>query len=287
MQANRQIDADWSAAGELVAFPAPGRRRTRMLDGFYRPAPAQNAPLVLFVHGMGSNFYRSGLKKAFLEAAPALRLAILSFNNRGAERGTEDEKFRTCLADLDAAAAYARRRGHRKLVLVGHSTGCQKIAYWQARRQRSAVAGLVLLAPADDYAVNRRDLGRRFESKVAWARKRVAAGRGDAPIAGLYERFAAERFLSLADERAVEANVFRYAGALTQFRRVKCPVLAVFGEREEFAVLPPAEMLAILRRRTKSRDFDDWLIPGADHGFHGCEAELALAVCQWAREIAT
>ena len=145
MQANRQIDADWSAAGELVAFPAPGRRRTRMLDGFYRPAPARNAPLVLFVHGMGSNFYRSGLKKAFLEAAPALRLAILSFNNRGAERGTEDDKFRACLADLDAAAAYARRRGHRKLVLVGHSTGCQKIAYWQARRQRSAVAGLVLL----------------------------------------------------------------------------------------------------------------------------------------------
>ena len=287
MQANRQIDADWSAAGELVAFPAPGRRRTRMLDGFYRPAPARNAPLVLFVHGMGSNFYRSGLKKAFLEAAPALRLAILSFNNRGAERGTEDEKFRTCLADLDAAAAYARRRGHRKLVLVGHSTGCQKIAYWQARRQRSAVAGLVLLAPADDYAVNRRDLGRRFESKVAWARKMVAAGRGDAPVAGLYERFAAERFLSLADERAVEANVFRYAGALTQFRRVKCPVLAVFGEREEFAVLPPAEMLAILRRRTKSRDFDDWLVPGVDHGFHGCEAELALSVCQWAREIAT
>ena len=287
MQANRQIDADWSAAGELVAFPAPGRRRTRMLDGFYRPASARNAPLVLFVHGMGSNFYRSGLKKAFLEAAPALRLAILSFNNRGAERGTEDEKFRACLADLDAAEAYARRRGHRKLVLVGHSTGCQKIAYWQARRQRSAVAGLVLLAPADDYAVNRRDLGRRFESKVAWARKMVAAGRGDATIAGLYERFAAERFLSLADARAVEANVFRYAGALTQFRRVKCPVLAVFGEREEFAVLPPAEMLAILRRRTKSRDFDDWLIPGADHGFHGCEAELALAVCQWAREIAT
>ena len=287
MQANRQIDADWSVAGELVAFPAPGRRRTRMLDGFYRPAPARNAPLVLFVHGMGSNFYRSGLKKAFLEAAPALRLAILAFNNRGAERGTEDEKFRTCLADLDAAAAYARRRGHRKLVLVGHSTGCQKIAYWQARRQHSAVAGLVLLAPADDYAVNRRDLGRRFESKVAWARKMVAAGRGDAPLAGLYERFAAERFLSLADERAVEANVFRYAGALTQFRRVKCPVLAVFGEREEFAVLPPAEMLAILRRRTKSRDFDDWLIPGADHGFLGCEAELALSVCQWAREIAT
>ena len=287
MQGNRQAKTDWAVAGALVAFPAAGGRKDRMLDGFYRPAPKKNMPLLVFVHGMGSNFYRSALKKAFLEAAPALGLGILAFNNRGAERGTENENFRTCLSDLDAAAEFARRHGHRKMIFVGHSTGCQKIAYWQAQRRHPAVAGLVLLAPADDYAATRRDLGKRFEKKVAWARKKMAAGQGDAPVTGLYERFTAERFLSLADVKRVEANVFRYAGALTQFRRVTCPVLAVFGENEEFAAIPPAEMLAILRRKTNSRDFDDWLIPGADHGFHGCEAELALTVCQWAREAAT
>ena len=287
MQGNRQAKTDWAVAGALVAFPAAGGRKARMLDGFYRPAPKKNLPLLVFVHGMGSNFYRSALKKAFLEAAPALGLGILSFNNRGAERGTEDENFRTCLSDLDAAAEFARRRGHRKLVFIGHSTGCQKIAYWQAQRRHPAVAGLVLLAPADDYAAMRRDLGTRFEKKVGWARKKVAAGQGDAPVTGLYERFTAKRFLGLADVKRVEANVFRYAGALTQFRRVTCPVLAVFGENEEFAAIPPAEMLAILRRKTNSRDFDDWLIPGADHGFHGCAAELALSVGQWAREAAT
>lgn len=287
MQGNQQAKTDWAVAGSLVAFPAAGGRRGRMLDGFFRPAPKTNAPLLVFVHGMGSNFYRSALKKAFLEAAPALGLGILSFNNRGAERGTEDEKFSTCVADLDAAAEFARGRGYRKLVFVGHSTGCQKIVVWQAKRRHPMVVGLVLLAPADDYAMTQRDLGSRFEKKVAWAKKKVAAGKGAAPVTGLYERFTAERFLSVADKRAVEANVFRYAGALTQFRRVNCPLLAVFGEEEEFAAIPPAEMLAILRKKTQSHDFDDWLIPGADHSFHGCEAELALAVCGWAREAAT
>ena len=286
MQVKRKNVRDWAAEGWLVAFPAAGGRKMRMLDGFFRPAARKNAPMLIYVHGMGSNFYRSALKKAFMEAAPALGLGFLSFNNRGAERGTENERFHTCLHDLDAATAFARRQGYRKLVLVGHSTGCQKIAYWQARRMPSAVAGLVLLAPADDYAVTRRDLGRRFEKKVAWAHKMVACGRGDAPVTGLYERFTAQRFLSLADLHATEANVFRYAGALTHFRRVKCPVLAVFGEQEEFAAIPPQEMLAILRRKTKSRDFDDWLLPGANHSFKGCEAELALAVCHWAREAA-
>lgn len=278
---------DWSAEGALVAFPAAGGRSVRRLDGFVRLASKKNAPWLVFVHGMGSNFYRSALKKAFLEAAPALGLGILSFNNQGAERGTEDERFRACLADLDAAAEFARRQGVRKLVFAGHSTGCQKVAYWQARRRNPAVAGLVLLAPADDYAVMRRDLGRRFEAKVAWAKQQVAAGKGDALVTGLYERFTAARFLSVADVRATEANVFRYAGALTQFRRVTCPVLAVFGEDEEFAAIPPAEMLGILRKKTRSTDYDELLIPGANHSFKGGEAELAVAVCAWAREAAT
>ena len=278
---------DWAVEGALVAFPAAGGRAGRMLDGFYRPAPKKTAPLLVFVHGMGSNFYRSALKKAFLEAAPALGLGMLSFNNRGSGRGTEDEKFQACLPDLDAAGEFARRQGVRKLVFVGHSTGCQKVAYWQARRRNPAVAGLVLLAPADDYAMTQRDLGRRFEAKVAWAKKQVAAGKDEAQVTGLYERFTAARFLSVADVRATEANVFRYAGALTQFRRVTCPVLAVFGEDEEFAAIPPAEMLAILRKKTRSRDYDEWLIPGANHSFKGCEAELAMAVGAWAREAAT
>ncbi len=287
MQGNRQDKADWAVEGSLVAFPAAGERKTRMLDGFYRAAPEKGAPLMVWVHGMGSNFYRSALKKAFLEAAPVHGLGILSFNNRGAESGTEDEKFRTCLGDLDAAVDFARRQGHTKIVFVGHSTGCQKIVYGQAMKRYRSVAGLVLLAPADDYAVLMRDLGRRFDAKVAWARKQVADGKGHVGVTGLYERFTAERFLSLADARAVEANVFRYEGPLTQFRRVKCPVLAVFGEEEEFAAIPPAEMLERLRRKTSSADFDEILIPGTGHSFKECEESLARAVCEWAAEIVT
>jgi len=296
MQANRSIKrevfpalvTDWAVEGSLVAIPAAGsREKVRMLDGFYRPSAHKNAPLLVFMHGMGSNFYRSAMKKAFLETAPPLGLSILSYNNRGADRGTVDEKFQTCLPDLDAAAEFARRQGYRKIILVGHSTGCQKVVFWQAKRKHPAVAGIVLLAPADDYAMMQKDFGRRLEKKVAWARKKIAEGKGDSLISVAYEQFTATRFLSVADPRHAEASVFRYAGPLTQFKRVKCPILAVFGEEEEFAAIPPAEMLDVLRKKTASRDFDDWLIPGTGHSFKECETELAISVCEWAREAST
>ncbi|MDR0993942.1 MAG: alpha/beta fold hydrolase [Verrucomicrobiota bacterium] len=277
---------EWSVDGSLVALPADGPRgKARFLDGFFRPAPEAISPLLVFVHGMGSNFYRSALKKAFLDVAPAMGVSILSFNNRGAERGTEDERFETCLLDLDAVMSFARRHGYRQIVLIGHSTGCQKATFWQAKRQRREVKGVVLLAPTDDQATVQRDLGRRFEQKVAWAREQVALGKGDRLVAGLYERFTAARFLSVADPRRTEASLFRYAGPLTHFRRVRCPVLAIFGEKEEFAAIPPAQMLGILRRKTRSVDYDDWLIPATGHSFKGCEQELALVVCDWIREI--
>ena len=281
-----RLPAEWSAGGILVSFPAVEAAEThRFLDGFFIPGPNPRSPLIVFVHGMGSNFYKSTLKKAFLDVAPALGFAILSFNNRGAERGTEDEKFRTCLADLDAVVLFAKRHGFKQLVLVGHSTGCQKIVFWQAKRRCRMVKGLALLAPADDYNVLRRDLGCWFEAKVAWARKQKTEGRGDRLVPGLYERFTAERFLSVADPRREEANVFRYDGALTQFSRVKTPMMAVFGENEEFAVLNPSKMLDILTQKTKSTGFETRLIPETGHGFKQCEAAVAVTVCDWAREL--
>lgn len=274
--------ADWRCSGELVSFAtAPERDETvRRLDGFYRNAGAAS-PILFVVHGMGSDFYRSGLKKAFLDIAPAFGFSVLSFNNAGAGSGTENEDFRRTLPDLDAALAFARRRGHRQAVWVGHSTGCQKIAWWQERRAPRGPTALALLAPADDHAIVRAQLGRRFAARVEWARRQVAAGQPEAPVPGLYERFGARRFLSVADPRQTEAGLFRYDGPLTRFRRITCPVLAVFGAEEEFAPLPPSEMLAILARRTRSRHFESWLVPETGHGFHGCSEALAMAVSDW------
>lgn len=296
--------ADWAVAGELVSIPVvASARRHWHLDGFYRSAPAcslcadaaadgatgscescasAHPPLLVFVHGMGSNFYRSALKKAFLQAAPLAGLPILSVNNSGADAGTVDERFGDCIHDLDAIRDWALRHHHSSIVWIGHSTGCQKATYWQARRQDPATAAVVLLAPADDNAILERDLGpRRLAQKIEWAHRQIAAGRPEAVFEQGYERFSARRFLSVAEASRPEASVFRYAGRLAAFRKLRCPVLAAFGENEEFAAIPPREMLDRLAAVTRSDDFTDWLIPETGHSFREAEEALAVATCEW------
>ena len=272
--------SDHGIAGELVTLPAHGLKRP--LDGFWVRGSARSRTLLLFVHGMGGNFYRSVSKKEMFRQAPGRGIDVLSFNNRGAEKDVARERFADCVYDLDAAIAFGRARGYRRFILLGHSTGCQKITYYQVRRRHPPVAALVLAAIGDDYAIARRDLGRRYARVVARARRLVKTGRGDTILT---EKgcmgFSARRFLSVAEPRQVEARLFDFGGAMREFRSLTCPVLAVLPEREEYACQPVPDMARRLAGLTRSRKFKAVIIPRADHSFHGEERQTTRVILDW------
>lgn len=270
----------WS--GRLTALPVKRGGKTVWLDGFWRTGPRPAKTLLIFVHGMHSNFYRSRLKKELMSRCVRAGYDLFSFNNSGAEAQVLDERFEHCLSDIDAALSFGRARGYRRFILIGHSTGCQKITWYQARRADPQVIGLVLLAPGDDYAIARRDAGRSFARFVKRAQQLDADGKGDTPMPPLCMGFTARRYLSIADPTRTEAKIFNYEGALSHFRRVTCPILLLFGSAEEYACLPVETMHSILRRVTHSVHFEDHIIPGADHGFHGAEGPAVRRILKWA-----
>ena len=274
------MDRVSSIAGTLVAFPARGLRRP--LDGFWVRGARRADTLLLFVHGMGGNFYRSESKKEMMRQAPRAGIDVLSFNNRGYEKEVADEVFADCRHDLDAALAFGRAQGYRRFVLLGHSTGCQKIAYYQSLRKARDVAALVLAAIGDDYAIARRDLGGRYAHWMRVARRLVKSGRGHTILSGKgCLRFSARRFLSVADPRQIEARLFNLDGPMREFASIRTPMLAVLPEREEFACVPVQEMARRLRAGSRARPFDVEIVPRADHSFHGVEADATRRILLW------
>ena len=265
--------------GQLVAIPVPGTKVT--LDGFLTGSRARKRRLLLFVHGMGSNFYRSPLKKAFMLAAARTPFDVLSFNNRGSDENTADERFTDCLADIDAAIRFGRALGYRSFALAGHSTGCQKITYHHALRAREDVEALVLLGLGDDYAIVKRDLGRRLTAWVTRARRLVRSGRGDTRLPACCLGFSARRFLSIADRKELEARLFDLDGPMTHYGRIRTPMLAVFAGADEFATKPVTDMARVLREHSHSTRFESIIIPRVDHGFRGRQAHVARTVFNW------
>jgi pimeloyl-ACP methyl ester carboxylesterase len=288
LRKSERVTKQANISGFLVEVPIPGKRRRCRLDGFLVPG-AKNRPALIIVHGMHSNFYRARWKKALLEGCAEMGIGALSFNNRGVETYTNDERFRDCLADITAAVGLMRKKGYRHVVLVGHSTGCQKATYYQAVKKDPRVRGLVLLAIGDDLAIVRRDLGGAFSKWVRIAKRKVRAGRGSEPLGAPHiPPFSARRFLSIADPASVEARLFDFShgGPRGWFERLQCPVLCVLAGRDEYETTPPAQMIDQLRRRYHGARFDACIVRGADHGFHDREQTLARQVLKWVGALA-
>lgn len=269
--------------GTLVSLPLPGRK-ARSLDGFWTRGKRKNHTLLIFVHGMGSNFYKSTFKKTWMELGPNSGIDVFCFNNRGCEGNVADETFTDCVADIDAAMAFALREKYDRIFLLGHSTGCQKITYYQTRRNHPRVKGLILAALGDDVAIARRDLGRSYGRWLAKARDLLAHGKGDTKLPPKCLGFTARRFLSAVDPTRTEAMLFHLAGRMTLFSRLTLPIFAVFPEKEQYACIPVAEAADILAARTCSHDFTHAIIPGADHSFHGQEAACVKACIRWIKK---
>lgn len=116
---------------------------------------------IVHIHGKSGNFYENKFVKIMLEAYPSAGFNFLSFNNRGhssyveaykkgdiAYIGAAVETFEDCLLDLQAAEKFARTFSSR-VVMQGHSFGCEKIMYYS--RHVNPKLDLVLLSPCDGY----------------------------------------------------------------------------------------------------------------------------------------
>jgi predicted alpha/beta-fold hydrolase len=280
--------------GKLIRFPTTDKLE---LQGFLA-APRNSKRCILHVHGMTGSFYDSRLAWHIAKAAMRRGLAVFLLNTRGHDMvngmdtwnrkkygpiaGTDFERFEDCVTDIGAALAELKRLGFKDFVLSGHSTGCQKITYYQYRRKDRNVKGIALLAPASDYEIARKELGRKFSRVVAYAKRMVRDGKGNVQDKKIPQFFSAKRWLSIADLKNPEARLFDYDGKLSEFSRVTVPILAVFGSKEQHVYRPVERYLSTLGKRTRSLAYTPYIVKGGNHSFHGFEGNAAKVVVGWA-----
>ena len=281
--------------GRLVTFLATDRL---ILNGFLVEKRSFRSCIV-YVHGMAGNFYGGLLPKTLAERALKYRYSTFIVNTRGhdvlssgrfANRatkrvpiGTMVEKFEDSIKDLDGALGYLKSIGYTRFFLVGHSTGCQKILYYQYMRKRRDVKALALLAPDDDYNLNKKNLGNKWKATVSQARALSRTKKGREYNSGI--PFSPSRFMSIADLKRIEARLFNYEGSLVEFTSVHTPMYVVFGTKDEGAVRPVKEYVAMLWEKTSSSNYGSLIIRNARHSFSGYERIVSDSVIKWISSI--
>ena len=281
--------------GKLVFFPTEDNLKT---SGFLMPARGKD--VVLFVHGMGGNFYKDGFLKGARELVKR-GVAFFSFNTRGAEivkdfrdingehhmLGTAFEIFEDTVKDISAAITYLTHIGYENFHLLGHSTGCQKILFYQYSTQDERVKSLIHVSPAEDYEIWKNELGENFERVVAIAKDMLNKGEGNRIIIPLYERtgelWSARRFLSFADKSNMEARMFDYEN-LSIFSQIRTPTLIFLGKDDQYFLKDLEWYKEKLERSYNGKKIKIEIIPG-DHSFHGYEDILFHRIAEFIKDL--
>jgi pimeloyl-ACP methyl ester carboxylesterase len=274
------------------------------LAGLLYEPDRRSTRAAIFIHGMGGSFEprRTNLFAAsFVDA----RIAFFAFNNRGSylvrrlgpgTGGMAFERIRDCVLDIDGAIRELRRRGYRDIVLIGHSTGANKVAVYDHHKRRNFAKRYVLLGGGDDTGLAFDYLGeRRFRAALQRARDMIHARRGDElvpPSISSVQPISWRSFYDLANPDG-DYNVFPFLEAMRgirlsrkprfrHLRGIRKPTLAIWGEADEFCFGDVSGCVAALANAVgPTPNLELAIMKDADHGFIGKEAEVARMIIDW------
>ncbi len=270
-----------------------------LMSGLLSRSQKRNTTVILDVFGMTSNFFSSLRREELYRAAYRTKIDVFSAENRGIGSvfpftnkngkrifiGTANERFEDCLYDISGAIKILKSIGYKKIILLGHSTGCQKAVYYQYKTKDKSVKGIILLAPMDDYNLNRISLDKKLKKAISIAKIMVSKGKAHELTPTWISYYSAARFLSYALPNKAEAKIFNYDSTLKEFRSITRPVLVVIGSKEQNTTKSIKEYISILENATRSKHFSWAIIKGADHGFHSREKQLAEIIIKWADDL--
>ena len=264
---------------QLVSIPTD----TAPLEGaLHEPDSGPVTGAVLLFHGNTMNFY-VGAPRFLPPVLTRLGLACLAFNRRGHDilstrnsrlaEGGAFQSTREAIADNRIAAEWLKARGFEAPVVIGHSNG--GMLGVQHVIDYPQTPALVLLSTgrggrnAGSGGKEGLLAGDRMDELTAQAERKVKTGhrRELMFVPGWWYVISAESFLD---------RIATVPDTLALAPRIKCPVLAIRGDKEDADRYPAEEF-----QRRAGGPCEVEIVANCDHFYNGREDVVADIVASW------
>jgi len=201
------------------------------------------------------------------------------------------ERFSDCVLDIAAWIDTAKKLGHSRIVLFGHSLGGPKVLKYYSAHHPSEVSAVILGSPADMPGLVRKDEP-RFTERLTEAQDNLKSNQPQKLLSSQiwdWYHLSSQTFLDLFSENG-PADVFpvlRNPPDFPELASVTVPLLAFYGEYDDSHVLssPRADLDRIKARASGSPSISTTIISDANHNYEGREKELADVVLKWLKNL--
>ncbi len=252
------------------------------LEGAYWPSEASSEVGVVLVNGWSDWYVPSHTERSFLgkflrtigNIFPEKGIHAISVMQRGFH---SPEFFNDCVFDIQACIDFLKENGCKKIVIMGHSLGGAKTAYFAGTQNVPELKAIVLKSaiPAIHDGYTRADL-------LKTSREMIAKGEGELFFS---KKEGKETIVNYNPNMFVKNYEEGYQkNTLDIAAEITIPILSIAAEHEWdwFHTVT----LGIKEAAQKSPRVDTQIVKGApDHGYTGHETEVAEYILQWIREI--
>ncbi|MFC1600478.1 alpha/beta fold hydrolase [Patescibacteria group bacterium] len=265
---------------------------------------------VLFIHGMSGNFIENYFASVLGLWLSRSNLGFIYGHNRGYNHindiatsevekeggyktkriGAMYEIFDECILDIDACLNKCIQLGYKKIILMGHSLGCNKVIYYLSKKKPSNVVGVVLTSPPDMVGLAKKpEYLPNYSELYEEAKKNVDDGKPRRLLTSMiwdWYKLSSQTFLNLFTDGGLVDNlpVLRNPTKWKQLASVNVPILGIMGEYDDIAINDLKEDLDLIESKaTSCPSFTKKHIKKANHNYDSEEGDLAKVVLSWVK----
>ena len=194
------------------------------------------------------------------------------------------EIFEDSIYDVDLAIKVAKDRGYKRIILLGHSYGCNKIIYYYYKKHPN-ILGMVL-ASAPDMIGSHILAQKDYKDLLKEAKENVDNNEPDKLLHKKFEEYmyiSSGTYYDWFHENSDLDNlpVVRNNDAWQQFESINVPILTFSGSKEEDYYL---HLELLHEKATGCKNFEYKYIDGSNHLYNNKETEVGKVILDWIKK---
>lgn len=255
---------------------------------------------VIFIHGMCGTIIDNYFATVIGNTLSKNNIGFIYEHNRGhsiendlvrkdgtfVRQGCMYEIFEDSIYDIDLACNIAKKKGYKRIVLMGHSYGCNKVINYYYQNHPDLIG--VVLASAPDMIGIHKYAESDMKSLLKEAKQNILNNEGDKLLSKMVEGYmymSSKTYYNWYNENSALNNLPIIEGKSanwSQFESIDIPILTFSGANEEDYY---KEFYLLEEKSPKCPSFQYKLIENTGHTYNGKEEEVANLVLNWIQNI--
>ena len=191
------------------------------------------------------------------------------------------EMFEDCIYDIDLAIQTAKEKGYKRIILLGHSLGCNKVIYYYYKKQPNILG--IILASAPDMIGSHLLIEPDYEELLKEAKENIDKNQPTKLLHKMIEDYmymSSQTYYNWFHNNSNLNNlpIISNPKNWEQLETIDVPILTFSGSKDEDYYL---HLDLLKEKATNCKNFEYQIIENTGHTYQEKELETGTLILNW------